>query len=177
MYQANFTFLKPVQPKTVLQGILAKVALGEFVLARTPSTKPASQQATCPYRPYHVIDAGQNYAAETVAGPQLAGRPAVLTPVYIANPGMAGEAYAATAATPTLQYPANAPVATAAYPLQPPALTPAYPAEVAANPASAGRAADGAFAYAGEPVPASQAEPAKPATPGEQLPARKVECK
>ncbi len=185
-YQANFTFLTPPRAKTLLQGILAKVALGQFVLSRTPSTKPASQQATCPYLPYHVIYNGQNYAAEAVAGQQLTGRPAVLTPAYLTNPGLpdlatAAQEYVTLAADMIGVSPRNSPAMATTYPAQPASVAPSYsanvPEEATTNPSVLRRAVDGAFTYAGEPAPGAATEPAKPAAPEEQLPAKKTECR
>ncbi len=183
-YQSTFTFLPQPKAKTTLQGILAKVALGEFVLGRAPSTKPASQAARCPYRPLHLIDNGQQASQHVVAGQQLPTKPAVLTPSYPSNtvdvdtvaqdlPVMPAILSVTSSSAPAILTvsPAVMPATTTpAYPTAPPeeATTSPYRPESPAGPA---------ITQGVRPAVATNVEPQKPAPLATQLPTKAIECK
>ena len=80
MYQQNFPHVTPPQPTPPMSSLTPQViadpprrwmlgifgrALGRFILGKVPSSLPAPL-ATCPYVPYHVMAAGQDYNAQVV---------------------------------------------------------------------------------------------------------------
>ena len=183
-YQVNFPTILPVRPKQTLVGILGQADLGGFVLGRIPSTRPAGATATCPYRPFHVPDDGQQESAVVPAtGPvYLPGMPAALVPSLPRNPDaidlatMAAERPAQPAPSLTSS-PYNTSCVTSA-PQEPPILTQVAPTQPAPATTSApGKGVDGAFAYPQEPQVATPSLPARDLTAGSAWPAKLTECK
>ncbi len=185
-YQINFPSIPAKRPRAVLNGILGMTDLGQFVLGRIPSTKPASTAAQCPYRPFHAPDNGQGVDRHLDIGtPIFSSKPSALVPSYPLNANApdtnsaASELPAMVATQP--QLPGKPPALTTSNISMPPVLTMAAPAaivsEESTSPYLPKKAVDGAMTYNLEPPVLSQSLPAKDKTTGESLPGKTVECR